>query len=89
MVAAILKVGGGDDDDNDDSIQMMGVQGGHEEKDTRDVNSIRYLSDEDWKIVEIPESELMSGYNDNVHDTMQGFVSIIEAKKIPGYDPSR
>ena len=47
MVAAILKVGGGDDDDNDDSIQMMGVQGGHEEKDTRDVNSIRYLSDED------------------------------------------
>ena len=30
----------------------------------------------------------MSGYNDNAHDTMQGFVSIIEATKLPGYNPS-
>ena len=31
----------------------------------------------------------MSGYNDNAHDTMQGFVSIVEAANIPGYDTSR
>ena len=31
----------------------------------------------------------MSGYNDNAHDTIQGFVSIGEAENIPAYDPSR
>ena len=30
----------------------------------------------------------MSGYSNNAHDTMQGFVSIMEATKLPGYYPS-
>ena len=31
----------------------------------------------------------MSGYNNNSHETMKGFVSIMETKKLPRYDTSR
>ena len=55
-MAAILKVVGVKDDENDEYVQVMGVEGGHEYKDTRSANSGSYLSDEDCEIFSIPES---------------------------------
>ena len=56
------------------------MEGGNKDKDTRFSNSSSFLADEDYKKVEIPESEFMLGYNDNAHNTTQGFVSIMRAK---------
>ena len=73
VVSEILKVEGGEDDNNGEYVQVMRVEGGQEDKDTRDANSSSSIADEDFEIVDIPESEFMSRYNDNAHDTMQVF----------------
>ena len=87
-MAEILKLGGGLDDKNYGSDQVMGLEGGHDYKDTSPANSSIYHAYKDCEIVKIPESELFSGYNDNANDTMKGFVSIMAATNIHGYDPS-
>ena len=84
----ILKVIVGQDDDNDNSDQVMLLEDLQWEMDTSYAISSSSLSNEDCKIFDIPLSEFMSIYNDNAHDTMQEFLSIMEAENFPGYYPS-
>ena len=61
---------------------------GQGEIETRAANSSSSLADEDCNIVNIPESEFIYGYQNNSLDIMQFFFLIMEATKLPGYDPS-